>query len=363
MGRALRFLGVGILCLAVILTSCDGKKEQKKNRKLRSQISEDQSYLNVVPIVLQYRQAYYEAHGRTAPKNALPATHAWPGPDRGFSYKEKLSHLLPLKDGVGVEIGPLNLPQLSKEESRILYVDHLDTEGLQKKYPTLEGIVPVDRPMVNNSLKDTLCNDAPLDFVIASQVFEHVPNPIRWLREISSVLRVGGLVALSLPDRRFTFDFYREETRASDIIAAFINDHVRPDARCIYDHYSLVSPVNMKGIIPHSLYPHEVIAGRGAVSAGNVHDNPLEYVQNAQSGDYLDAHCWVFTPPSFLLVMAHLANAGFLPFKCHQFYPTTPDSHDRGDASFTIILEKVAEDTPLQEIRLSFLKPLGPFVN
>lgn len=319
-----------------------------------------QEYLDSLPAVLQYRQAYYEIHNQIAPGHALPTTHAWPEKDRGFSYKQKLVNLLPLTNGIGAEIGPLNIPILSKSECCILYVDHLDMIGLQNKYPSITDLVSVDRPIINNSLKQTLLNDSPLDFVIASQVFEHVANPIQWLQEIADILYEGGLLALSLPDRRYTFDLYREETCAADIVAAFMEETIIPNIQCIYDHYSLVAPINMHWAIPNSFYPEDIINSRGLASPNKIHTNPLEFVYAAKNGQYLDAHCWVFTPTSFLLVMSQLAKEGFLPFKCRQFYPTNSKSHDRGNSSFVIVLEKATKNTNLEEIRRSFLEPLGP---
>ena len=131
-----------------------------------------------------------------------------------------------------------------------MFVDHLDTEGLKQKYSTLTNIAEIDRPMVNDSLEQTLRMDAPLDYVVASQVMENVPNPIRWMNEIAAILRVGGLLSISLPDRRMTFNLYREETSASDMIAAYLQDLTVPDARAVYDHQSLASAVNMHWAIP-----------------------------------------------------------------------------------------------------------------
>lgn len=320
--------------------------------------SESLAYLDTVAAVLQYREAYYEVRGHVAPGTALPIARAWPKADTNLSYKEKLTGHLDLA-GRGAEIGPLNIPLLSKDESRVSYVDHLDTAGLRKKYPTLQDIVPVDLPMINHSLEDTLRPVAPLDYIVGSQVMEHVPNPIRWLQELSKVLKVGGLVALSLPDRRLTFDFFREETRPAEIVSAFLHDAVIPSVQSVYDNQSLATAINMHWAIPGSLYPDDVVTGRGAVSPPKAATNHLELTNIAKSGKYLDAHCWVFTPPSFLLVMAQLATDGFLPFRCHQFYPTNPKSGDRGSSSFTIVLERGADDMPNQDKRRSFLLPLG----
>lgn len=97
----------------------------------------------------------------------FPASHAWPQPGVRYSNKDKLVRLLPLSNGIVAELGALNIPIASKNECRVLYVDHLDTGGYTKKCPTITASVPFDRPMANNSLKDTLCFDAPLDFLVA----------------------------------------------------------------------------------------------------------------------------------------------------------------------------------------------------
>ena len=112
----------------------------------------------------------------------------------GFPMNKNYSECWTCPAGRGAEIGPLNIPVTSKLTSKVLYVDHLDTDGIKSKYPSLSGIVDIDRPMVNHSLTDTLQDDAPLDYLVASQVFEHVANPIRWLREIAAVLREGGFI-------------------------------------------------------------------------------------------------------------------------------------------------------------------------
>ena len=214
---------------------------------------------------------------------------------------------------------------------------------------------------MDDNLETTLRPDAPLGYVLASQVFEHIPNPIKWLREISAVLKPGGRLALSLPDRRMTFDLFREESRPADFVSAYYADTTIPNIQSIYDNHTLATAVMMHDVIPDSMTPAEVIASRGATSPPVVTTAPLVMVELANDGQYLDAHCWVFNPASFLLVMAQLATDGFLRLRCYQFYPTNPHSlDDRGSSSFTIILEKVDAGVPASELRRSYLQPLGP---
>jgi SAM-dependent methyltransferase len=327
---------------------------------MRNELNEMREFTDSNAAVLQYRRAYHEAHGSVAPSAAMPSAKAYPASGSGLSYKQKLTGLLPVETGLGAEIGPLNIPLLSKQEANVLYVDHLDVHGLRRKYPTVEGIVDIDRPMVSHSLSETLKADAPLDYIVASQVFEHVPNPILWLQEIAGVIRVGGRVALSLPDRRMTFDLFREESAAADMVAAYFADEKVPDVRAVYDNQCLATAVDIPWIRASSMHPKEVIDARGARSPDKVVEDHLRLARMALDGEYLDTHCWVFTPPSFLIVMAQLAEDGLLPFLCRQFYPTDLSSGDRGSASFVVILERAEFST---DLRKSFLMPLGGLAN
>lgn len=89
----------------------------------RNQLLEAYSaYVDRDPLVLQYRRAHVDGRGFVAPCAALPTARTWPRSDEGLTYDGRLTGLLP-KDGRGAEIGPLNIPQLSKGEYQVLYVD------------------------------------------------------------------------------------------------------------------------------------------------------------------------------------------------------------------------------------------------
>ena len=363
-----KFLRRSLLALSLPVKRLESLRRYRRYRLMRDEtelpqlhhvLSQYREYVDTLAPVLRYRQAHFEARGYVAPGAGIPVARAWPGEDKGISYEDKLLGMLETEHGKGAEIGPLNAPVTSKRKCRVLYVDHLDTNGLRKKYETVQGIVEVDRPIVNNSLKDTLLADAPLDYVVGSQVFEHVANPIRWLQEVATVLRTGGRLAISLPDRRKSFDFFREETQAADIVAAYLEDATVPNVRSVYDHHSLASLINMQWATLDSVYPEDILSGRGATKPRLATDQHLSLVHRAREGEYLDVHAWVFTPPSFLLVMAQLGGDGFLPFRLHQFYPTNSQSPDRGSLGFTIVLEKVSSDVPAADIRRSYLTPLG----
>lgn len=353
--RSLKF-GCSNIWLFSVFREGKGKMKSTDPAILSHYISLYEEYVDVVPLVLRYRQAYFEIHGKIPPYPALPAARAWPDSRKGLSYKDKLTGMLKLKDGKGIELGPLHLPILSKKDTNVLYVDHLDKAGLEKKYTTIQGIVEVDRPLFDASLGEALAGDAPLDFLLASQVVDHIPDVIGFLKEGEKVLRPGGLVALSLPDRRMTFNFFREEAKASDIAAAYLEKDTIPNVKSVYDHYSNVRIVNMGH--PASVHHDEVKAGMGAVRPIAANSDFMRHVESAMAGAYLDTHIWVFTPVSFLLAMADLAGHGYVGFRLKQFYPTAIEARDRDNHSFVAILEK-ATGAPVEELRRSYLMPLG----
>ncbi|UPJ98258.1 methyltransferase domain-containing protein [Bradyrhizobium sp. 172] len=309
--------------------------------------SAETDFIEKSPIVLQYRRAHLEVYGTIAP--GMPDAKSWPAAGAGLSYRDKLIGHLDVEGGRGAEIGPLNDPLLFKPGANVLYVDHLDTAGIREKYKSLnDDIYEVDRPMVEDSLYEALKDDAPLDYVVASQVMEHVPNPIRWMLEIASALRADGVFSLSLLDRRMTSDLYRQESRASDMITAYFHNNTVPDVRSVYDHYSEAPAVNMHSAIPDSVVERLQI---------NDANDPMAMARRAYSRKYLDVRCWVFTPVSFLLLMAQIAGEGLVPFRLKQFYPTDPSSRDRGNHSFAAVLEK--STAPASELRRSFLEALA----
>jgi 2-polyprenyl-3-methyl-5-hydroxy-6-metoxy-1,4-benzoquinol methylase len=126
----------------------------------------------------------------------------------------------------GAEIGPLSRPIVRRADSEIYYIDHCTTEELREKYATVPDAHPdrietVDFVWAEQPLATALGGKAPLDFVVASHVIEHVPDLVGWLKEMSSALKVGGRLLLIIPDKRFTFDIYRRLSSLEEISLAY----------------------------------------------------------------------------------------------------------------------------------------------
>lgn len=86
----------------------------------------------------------------------------------------------------------------------------------------------------------TIGDKAPLDYVVASHVVEHVPDLAGWLEEVNASLKIGGRLLLVVPDKRFTFDILRPLTTYSEIITAYKEQRRRPGLRSMCDHFANV---------------------------------------------------------------------------------------------------------------------------
>lgn len=124
--------------------------------------------------------------------------------------------------GKGIEIGALYNPmRVNPQIAKVCYVDRMKIEDLRKQYPELEDydLVPVDI-IANGETLETI-QDATQDFVIANHFLEHCQDPILTVKNMLRVLKPGGIIFLTVPDKRFTFD----KRRAVTSIGHLLKDH------------------------------------------------------------------------------------------------------------------------------------------
>jgi SAM-dependent methyltransferase len=137
--------------------------------------------------------------------------------------------------GVGLDLGPGHQPfPTSYRGVRVLLVDRWMPEQNLALFPEL-GDAQFPRPHVVCDLARSSLDafgSSTMDFVIASHVVEHMPNPLGFLDGIHTVLRPGGTLVLVVPDRRKTFDRGRSATEISHVV----DDH-RRDVRLIEDEH------------------------------------------------------------------------------------------------------------------------------
>ena len=242
---------------------------------------------------------------------------------------------------IGLEIGPLTKPIITSEMGAVRYVDHATTEELREKCvhwgtTDISKIVDVDYVWGDKNLKEITGNECPFDYVVASHVIEHVPDFIGWLKEIRSVLKTGGILSLAIPDKRFTFDYFRQITKPADILEAYLLQKKKPSVRQIFDYKSEFVhrrgnfSWNVKGFEKELVHDHTL-------------DQAWEFAQNAfKNNEYVDVHCWVFTELSFLELLKTIVNLDLFDFKIAQFF-------ERTGIEFFVSLEAIDSNLSLNE--------------
>jgi SAM-dependent methyltransferase len=220
--------------------------------------------------------------------------------------------------GRGLEIGPLNRPLLPKSAGRVFYADHCSTEELRTKYAgnpnvPVDDICPVDFDLSRMRLSEA-DRDGKFDYVVASHVIEHVPDLVGWLRDIHGLLNEGGILALAVPDKRFTFDVFRRETAFWMVQEAV--GRTRPSIEIVVDHFVNIVNADAGKLWADRESRHEF---RQAISPQVCSD----LIERHGRGEYIDAHCWVVTPSSFLELLGQITEYYKLNYELH-FYETTP---------------------------------------
>lgn len=196
--------------------------------------------------------------------------------------------------GSGLEIGALQDPMPMPKGTRVRYVDIAPTDALRAMYPkkARRHLVPVD--VVDDGEKLATIADGSQDFVAANHFFEHCEDPIGTLRNLLRVVRPGGAIYLSVPDKRHIFDRDRPATTFEHCV----RDHEHGPATSRAQHYDEVVRLAMK------------VQDEGAVATK---------VRELESQNFrIHFHCWSQT--EFLQLLCALqTRAGFPRFDIAEF--------------------------------------------
>ncbi len=121
--------------------------------------------------------------------------------------------------GKGIEIGALNHPlKINCRYAEVVYVDAFNKEDLIQQNPEICG-QEIKAPDIVADAEDlSVIADESMNFVIACHVLEHLPNPIRALKEFYRVLRRNGILYLVVPDKRRSFDKERPVTTLAHLL-------------------------------------------------------------------------------------------------------------------------------------------------
>ncbi|MDE7312837.1 MAG: class I SAM-dependent methyltransferase [Eubacterium sp.] len=238
--------------------------------------------------------------------------------------------------GKGLEIGPSINPICPKKYGYdIEILDHTDQEGLRQKYKEhsnvaslIERIEEVDYVWKGEDYRELIGKENYYDYIIASHVIEHTTDLIGFLEQCSALLKEGGVLSLVVPDKRYDFDFFRENSNLAHVIGQHMLMNGHHSRGGVAEYFLRVVQLNQK------------IAWNQKILESNqdfrfVHSKEdLQKVLNAEG--YVDIHEWVFTPGSFRLLMNDLHELGFLKY----LYEASFCSGTENTCEFYISLKK-----------------------
>ncbi|HET8761343.1 MAG TPA: methyltransferase domain-containing protein [Nitrospiria bacterium] len=123
--------------------------------------------------------------------------------------------------GSGIEIGGAYLPiPVDPRCCTVQYVDRMTASELLALFPEVQGYSIVEPDILCDVVTKGLSpfGDESQDFVIASHLIEHLPNPLGFIQDCYRVLRQNGVLYLVVPEKNFTFDRNRAVTPLAHLV-------------------------------------------------------------------------------------------------------------------------------------------------
>lgn len=237
------------------------------------------------------------------------------------SREEKVFHLLD-KTGLGLEIGPSHNPISPKNKGFNVHIlDHASAAELRKKYQghgvNLDNIEEVDFVWHGEPLQELIRKTGCYDWIIASHVIEHVPNFISYLQQCEALLKQDGILSLVIPDKRYCFDYFSSSSSTGNVLDAYAEKRIRPSHGQIFDHIANASKRN-----GNIAWGEDGLGGADEL----VHtfaEAQAHWGKSVTTNEYIDVHCWRFTPASFRLLVSDLQGFGLIGLEIKAEFDTT----------------------------------------
>jgi len=212
-----------------------------------------------------------------------------------------------------LEIGPFHNPLLRGRRTK--YFDVLTRETLVERAASLEipGEHVPEIDFVSNT-GDLTIIDKDFDFVLSSHCLEHQPDLVTHLRNVERILRPDGRFFLLVPDRRFCFDHFIEDSTIADVLQAYEERRQFHTVKSVVEHRALTTH---NDCVAHWTGNHGIFMEEYETRVAAA----LEEYHSAK-GSYIDVHAWYFTPTNIRLILAALKSLGLTRFEIDRLYST-----------------------------------------
>lgn len=223
------------------------------------------------------------------------------------------------KEMVGIEVAPYHNPLAAKSDGfNSIVLDIYTKDELCERAKSdldfdiknkINQIEDVD--LVANALDIKIASSekyptTPIEYVLSSHNFEHLPDPISFLRATAETLVEGGILSMAIPNKKDTFDCARCLSSTAEFLKAYIYKYKKPNPFDIFDFCSQF--INTATSL-HS-YSNDIEI---------CYEKLLKDLKNEELLPYEDVHVWVFTLESFLAVINDLLILKLIPLDLIDF--------------------------------------------
>ena len=200
-------------------------------------------------------------------------------------------------------------------------VDHDTAENIYKKYKAqIENNIYSKNNKVEyvdyvwkGEFLDNIIKER-FDIVIASHVIEHIPNVLSFLKSTSNLINNDGIVSLAVPDKRYTFDYFRYPSEFGLAVDNYNNKVSKHSDGDVYNNFGYNCQKNGLSSWSHN-------DGHGEFKIP-IKFEDIKKQMKLNDSTYVDAHKWVFTPSSFKLFISEANKLGITSLKIVDFFET-----------------------------------------
>jgi hypothetical protein len=246
-----------------------------------------------------------------------------------------------------LEIGPLCNPCMPVHQSNVHTIDYFSKDELMENYKNDKNVNINKICNVTYVIKNKKYNEIVpkiFDYCFSSHNIEHTPCLVTFLNNVSSILKEHSYFFLCIPDYRYCFDHFRNPSNIFEVFDSYYNGREKPSAVSHLESTYLTchnDSVKHWQTLNNSIRNIFVSVNESNHFLNSQEDRIINEIENIKKKyeicktEYIDSHCWKFTPFTFRNIINILYKTKYIDLKIERVYKTL-----KGSNEFYVILEK-----------------------